>query len=513
MVDGPVGNVLMRKFDIVFRADASLKIGTGHVMRCLALADALRLDGATCTFICRPLEGDLLAFIKDRGYEAHALSYSTLTIEDSTIQNLVWQQDTMQTCELLAKLMPDLLVVDHYELDFQWECAVKVHSKKLMVIDDLANRKHQCDILLDQTYGRDASEYKALVPIECEVLLGAKYALLRPDFEAWRHYSLSRRAKTEFKQLLISMGGVDPDNFTGEILRSLQKIHLSANIQIVVIMGPAAPWLQQVKQLAAQMPNTKVLIGVTNMAEIMANSDLAIGAAGGTTWERCCLGLPSVQMVLADNQKYVDAALTEIHAAISLNRETLNKLEDVVKAISNKLQKLAIISSSISDGSGVSKIVSHIFNLNPPSPDFELKPAKRTDSSYIYGLQIKPNVRQFFRNPSSPSLPEHEKWFDEIINSDNHVLFIICFGGINVGMLRVDALLSEALEISIIIDPQFSGKGLGKRTINELLLILPSRKIKAVIHSENLASKYLFEKSGFIFQASENDFLTYTRGS
>ncbi|MFH0934731.1 MAG: UDP-2,4-diacetamido-2,4,6-trideoxy-beta-L-altropyranose hydrolase, partial [Pseudomonadota bacterium] len=300
----------MSASSILIRTDASLDIGTGHVMRCLTLAEALREQGASCRFVCRAHPGNLIDLIRQRGFVVHSLpsdpDWQPRSTEPAHAAWLGadWQADAEQTKVSAGGTAIDWLIVDHYALDGRWESALRGHSGKIMVIDDLADRVHDCDLLLDQNLGRNAEDYAALVPGGCTLLVGAKYALLRPEFSAQREYSLARRSAPQLKHLLITMGGVDKDDVTGKVLDALRVCTLPADCRISVVMGPHAPWLAQVRERAANMPwPTMVLVNISDMARLMADSDLAIGAAGCTSWERCCLGLPSLMMVLADNQR------------------------------------------------------------------------------------------------------------------------------------------------------------------------------------------------------------------
>ena len=323
---------------VAFRADASLQIGTGHVMRCLTLADALAARGADCQFICGAHEGKLIEFIRGKGYVAHALPIAHEASTGSTapgpeastfdLAHAYWlgatqAQDAEACAPILAAQRPDWLIVDHYALDARWERALAPHYRKLMVIDDLADRPHACNLLLDQTFGRDAADYRPLVPADCRLLCGSQYALLRPEFAALRPYSLQRRARPALRELLITMGGVDKDNATGQVLHALRTCPLPAECRITVVMGPTAPWLEEVRTQAQDMPwPTRVLVGVSDMAQLMADSDLAIGAAGATSWERCCLGLPTAMMVLAENQRHAARLLEQASAVRMLDLTT-----------------------------------------------------------------------------------------------------------------------------------------------------------------------------------------------
>jgi UDP-2,4-diacetamido-2,4,6-trideoxy-beta-L-altropyranose hydrolase len=359
---------------IAFRTDASLQIGTGHVMRCLTLADSLRERGATCTFVCRAHTGHLLQLIEQRGHATVALPAGEDIYQapaDPTHAAWLgahWSADAEQTREALGNALVDWLVVDHYALDRRWEQTLRPHCRKLMVIDDLADRPHDADLLLDQNLGRASNDYDGLLAPHTQTLIGPRYALLRPEFAQWRAYSLERREQAQLRNLLITMGGVDKDNATGQVLQALQSCELPEDLRITVVMGPHAPWLAQVQALAAQVHwPTQVLVGVSNMAELMADSDLAIGAAGSTSWERCCLGLPTVMLVLAENQKGAACALTHLGAALSvselahLNGELQRLIKQANKA---RLATLSKHSAEICCGIGSQIASNHLSITN-----------------------------------------------------------------------------------------------------------------------------------------------------
>lgn len=370
---------------IAFRSDASLEMGSGHVMRCLTLADALKARGAQCHFISRAHPGHLMEVIRQRGYKVNCLAApvqkghaAVNTIAKTVVDTdrnkptepahaawlgSTWQADVQETSIALASLKPDWLVVDHYALDQPWEEALAVHCRQLMVIDDLADRPHHCNMLLDQNLGRQSQDYADLVPSHCQVLTGPEFALLRPEFAALRIYSLQRRqAQPALRQLLITMGGVDQPNATGQVLQALNGCALPPACRITVVMGVTAPWLQNVQEMAGQMLwPTEVVVNVNDMAQRMADSDLAIGAAGSTSWERCCLGLPTLMVVLADNQQPSAQALVAAHAA-----RTIGAVSDIAAQLPLAVRKLSDsecqismsrAASAITDGQGVDKIL------------------------------------------------------------------------------------------------------------------------------------------------------------
>jgi UDP-2,4-diacetamido-2,4,6-trideoxy-beta-L-altropyranose hydrolase len=363
---------------VVFRTDASLEIGTGHVMRCLTLAEALTAKGAECQFISRVHEGDLREFIRGKGFIVHALpsarevkSAPTAHGHKAPIPDLdhrhwlgaTQAQDSEACAPILAAQRPDWLIVDHYALDICWERALAPCYRKLMVIDDLADRTHTCELLLDQTFGRHMTDYQSLVPTTCRLLCGSQYALLRPEFAALRPYSLQRRDQPTLRELLITMGGVDKDDATGQVLQVLRRCPLPADCRITVVMGMAAPRLEDVRRQVQNMPwETRVLAGVTNMAQLMADSDLAIGAAGATSWERCCLGLPTVMLVLAKNQLKIAQELQQAGAAalVTSGQNVEYQLDEILRTLTSCLQKLhdmSMCSAGIVDGTGTHSVI------------------------------------------------------------------------------------------------------------------------------------------------------------
>ncbi|MBT8551996.1 UDP-2,4-diacetamido-2,4,6-trideoxy-beta-L-altropyranose hydrolase [Polynucleobacter paneuropaeus] len=364
----------MLKF--IFRADASLEIGTGHIMRCLSLAEGLRKSGS-CIFICRDLQGNLSDLIKRRGFKVIKLppifpkkkvptvSWGKLVHTDSI-------EDANETIASLEGLRADWIIVDHYSLDAAWEMALRGSSHKLMVIDDLANRQHDCDLLLDQTLGRLASDYQPLVPSGCELKLGPRFALLDSRFSKLRPISLARRAgQNEVKRLLISLGGSDKDGVTKQVLDSLsERVNLPADALIKIVLGKYAPDLDLLRKRATCLPwRTEVLVDIDTMPFEIANSDLVIGAGGISSWERACLGAPSLVIPVAENQSSNIRALEESGSCISVKKLDSGKLDssDFIAKL-NEILKPNVIASvrqasyKITEGNGVDLIANYLVN-------------------------------------------------------------------------------------------------------------------------------------------------------
>lgn len=382
--------------NVVFRVDASLGIGTGHVMRCLTLADALRKDGASCRFVCRPHPGHLIEFIRERGFEVVALAAPTSEIWEETGPDHAawlgtdWRSDALKVLAAIGEEKPDWLIVDHYALDARWERELRGACGKIMVIDDLADRPHDCDLLLDQNLGCAGAHYAALVPQRCELLVGPHNALLRPEFAQLRAASLLRRRHGELQSILVTMGGVDKDNVTGQVLDALAECDLPSDATITVVMGPTAPWLDHVRAAAANMPQPiRVLVNVRDMARLMADTDLAIGAAGTTSWERCCLGVPSLVLAIADNQRPIaealDAAGVACYAPPSNNDTTFD-----LKAFFASVARLAFdvdrrnmmieSAAALTDGRGASRVAASLRSG---------KDRQRTEASFQFAGTIQ----------------------------------------------------------------------------------------------------------------------------
>ena len=361
--------------DIAFRVDASIEIGSGHVMRCLTLADAFKAHGVRSHFVCREHDGNMIDVIAQKGYLVYRLPVEEVINkfchegepEHFEWLGADWETDAEKTEKHFEDIKLEWLIVDHYALEKKWESKLRRESRKIMVIDDLADRYHECDVLLDQTYGQEKNRYSCLVPSCCHLMLGAKFALLRPEFHRLRESSLAKRDKPIASHLLITMGGVDKDDATSDVLSAIEGSELPSDCIISVVMGASAPWLEKVREKALMLPwNVSVKVDVSNMAELMASSFLVIGAAGSTSWERCSLGVPTIMAILAKNQRVIASGLALAGAAsvfeaddadfVSLVRERLNEcLADPVQLVS-----MSASARDVCKGDGVERVINRL---------------------------------------------------------------------------------------------------------------------------------------------------------
>jgi len=329
----------------IVRAAASERIGIGHVMRCRSLAHALRQRGWTCLFAVD---------------SATRRAVAGLELSDF----LVDLDDNPDDPSVLLATWPDgvdLLVVDHYEWDADREVRCRPWARRVLVIDDLADRPHACDVLVDQTLGRTEDDYRGLVPSHCELLLGPEFALLRPEFAERRHAALTRRVRMEKpRRILVNFGGGRQDPVIRDVLLAISAMDLDADVDLV--LGASEADLLSVPQPGKI--RLRVHPRTPDMAGMMSAADLAIGAGGVSTWERCCLGLPSVIIVVADNQRGIAAAVAAAGAAITIDSRGPEKQSEIRRALAllwtdrHRYAAMSRAAAAICDGLGTQRVAS-----------------------------------------------------------------------------------------------------------------------------------------------------------
>lgn len=338
----------------IIRVDSSYQIGTGHVMRCLTLANQLKLKGHQVEFVCRDLPGNIADQIKQQ-FPVHLLAFDASKYREENYTNeyaywlgVDWQQDANETKAMIQERKIDTLIIDHYGLDVKWQKALRSCTQKIMVIDDLANRQHDCDILLDQNYYQDLeTRYDKLLPTQCKKLLGPKHALLRPEFKTIRErrLALGKDKMTEVKRILLFMGGTDPGNVTLKVLQNFPGVDAFSG-QVDVVVGRNNPHQDEVADFCAQDRRFLYHCQPSDYDELLIQADLAIGAGGGSSWERCCIGLPSIQLVLANNQYQLTQDGEKAGFWISMENGTFLdckeflKIVKGVRALSHIVQRL-----------------------------------------------------------------------------------------------------------------------------------------------------------------------------
>lgn len=353
---------------IVIRVDASIEMGMGHLMRCLSLARALADDGTKAFFLLRGHAAGLTHLIEGEGHAVRLLPDPGRRCDDATGTaharwlSTTWQRDAEQTLEAIGVIGgADWLVVDHYALDARWERMQRKRVPRILVIDDLADREHDCDILLDQNLVLEMeSRYLPYLPATCRQLLGPRYALLRPEFATQRR-SLADRSG-QIRRILICYGGSDPGNETARALFAIKSLSSHA-LAIDVAIGLSNPHADSISSLCREMPGTELHRGADNMAQLMTRADLAIGAGGVMSWERCCLGLPTIAIDIAENQTGALAALARAAALVYLGSAPSVTADQIAGSIQSMLddpartRTMGEIAQKLVDGQGSHRVL------------------------------------------------------------------------------------------------------------------------------------------------------------
>lgn len=489
---------------VAFRTDASDAIGTGHFMRCLTLADALARHGHACAFVARDHIGAPLDLCEQHGHALHVLP-RTGGSHQGDLPHSSWLGTTQDIDgEHTANAIGDgwdWVVVDHYALDHRWQDRMRSATRRILVIDDLADRYHACDLLLDQNQQVAPDRYAGLVSPGARVLLGPGFALLRPEFSAIGA-ALSPRKLGPDARVVVYFGGIDPQ---GATVTALQGIALSSipGLAIDVVVGARNPHLAAIRAWVDGRPKATLHEGQADMPALMARAAVAIGAAGATAWERCCLSLPTILLTIAANQRPGAQALAETGAAFWLGDAETVDAAAVAQALSlladdpTALQAMAAAGRALCDGNGSKRVLSAM-----GMPELRLRAARAADCDVVHGWRNHPDTRRYFHDPSPVPLADHRTWFARTLADHDRGLWIGEQDGEEAGVVRFDRKGDFAL-VSVYLVPGQSGKGFGTA-----LIAAGCRKatetwpdlvaIDAEILPDNIASAKAFAKAGFV---------------
>lgn len=468
---------------VVFRADASAVIGRGHVVRCLALAQALRAAGWRCGFAT-----------SDPAFAAHVGPDGIEVLDLGGVAE-------MDEAAALARHWPegvDVLVLDHYGRDKTFESACRSWARTILTLDDGPNRHHECDLLLDPGSPDQAASYQSLVPPDCRLLLGPSYALVRRPFLAARGDTLRRRRELQgLRRILIYFGTDTGLTATRAALEAVARSGKEAAVDVVVGAGAHMSTLRKLAERAPQP--IRIHTNVTDMAAVMAAADLAFGAPGSASWERACLGLPSVVTVLADNQRPNAALLAGMGAAVVVADA------DLTSAFASRLRKLAAdpqqlrtmsaAAARLCDGRGALRVM---LALLPPASARDgrpvtLRPVTEDDGAQIYAWQSHEATRRHFRNPAVPTPDEHRRWLTDALDDADRITLMVDCNRAPAGLLRLDPLRRHpGYEVSILSDPERYGRGVASAALALGRRLLPGHDLHASIRADNAASRRLF---------------------
>lgn len=484
---------------VVFRVDASVWIGSGHVMRCLVLADVLKNIAYEVSFACLPQQGDLIDYIKKRGHHVTRLTpeLSPLIPTDDA-DYLGWLQRSVEKDALdfvKQVIQVDIVVTDHYAIEANWQSIVKkAMACRLVAIDDL-NRVHDADCIIDQTLGRKVEEY----PGKATVLAGTDYALLGASFSQYRPIITDKSPPITIAKVLISMGGIDAPNATLSVLKSLVG---KVEATFTVLLSPRAPHYQKVVTWCDEYDSITHFDFIDDMALLMAEHDIAIGAPGTTSWERACLGLPSIIIPLAENQKQITTQLVKHKAAIALILDDIDQF--IISAFQTILREWAAYHSAnlaLCDGKGAQRVALSFQQQMSIvcHSEFELTLAVSADIQLVFDWQCHPKTRQYALNPSVPSWEDHFLWMTKKLAGAEDYFYIIKrrSSGLAVGVLRLDRQQDMHYLISIFVAPDKYGQGVASAALTLADVVHPNATLHATVLENNQASQHLFEKANY----------------
>ena len=488
---------------VAIRVDASSQIGTGHFMRCLTLADALKQRDTQVRFISRFLPAHMQDMLATKGHEAVLLDGATPNDSQNDLAHSRWlgtsQQSDAQAClQALSDGTWDWLVVDHYALDAHWESMLRPSASNILVIDDIADRQHDCDVLLDQNYYSDMqTRYHDKVPAHCRLLLGPKYALLRDEFRQLRQQVQPRAGL--IKRVLVFFGGVDVDDYTGRAIEALSGLD-AEGMHVDVVIGEQHPRRKNIESACAKH-RFDCHVQTDRMAELMAAADFSIGAGGSAIWERCCLGLPALIVSTADNQRkqVADAACAGLIYAPQLKGDLGLAMQRHLGTLSENSHLLQAISSAamqVADGRGVLRVMGSM-----GCSGMTIRLACQDDMEHLYQWRNHASIRVVSQNSGIISWEDHKTWFTALLSSTDRVLLIGEREGVPMGVVRFDMQDDEA-EVSIYVVPGITEAGVGSDLLRRAEKWLAANrsgigKVRAKVLAGNERSHGLFIGSGY----------------
>lgn len=466
----------------VFRADAGPAIGWGHVMRCAALAHSLGEAGWRCAWATASGDAALTARLSSRFDE---------------ITELTPGQDEPQAMAARWRGGCDLLVVDHYERDAEFAAACRGWAQSILAIEDLPERAHDCDLLLDAAPGNSEEDYRRRVPEGAVLLLGPAYVPLMPEFAAARRRVLPRRFDGAAKRILVGLGGTNPDGVLDKVLDAVARASVALAPDLV--MAGNIPDRARLEARVAEAGG-RVHVDAGNMAELMAGADLAVGAGGISAWERCTLGLPTLLLVIAENQRINAAQLAEAGAAcvVAAELESLTGAIDSLAGDQVVLEQMSRAAARLSDGLGAIRVrqaVGPVSRARDGQP-VRLRPVRESDADILLAWQQIPETRRFARNPDVPDRCEHLRWLSGKLDDPGCLMNIILHGGDAAGVARLDRM-AEGYEVSIAVDPERYRQGLGAIALTLLQQLAPGADLWAHVQAGNAASRALFQRAGY----------------
>ncbi|WP_081666822.1 UDP-2,4-diacetamido-2,4,6-trideoxy-beta-L-altropyranose hydrolase [Laribacter hongkongensis] len=506
---------------VVFRTDASQDIGSGHVMRCLTLAHALQGQGADVLFICRTHPGNLITLIREEGFSCRELPVQDGWILDPE-KHATWlgapaELDAAHTmASTTSSGIADWLIVDHYGVGLEWEQWMRPACRNLMVIDDLADRAHDCDLLLDQNLAdQQASRYDRLVADHCVKLLGPRYALLQTAYADLHRQAAPRHLPA--RRVFAYFGAADSHNFCGRVAQAFLQV-ADPEVTLDMVVSPTSPHWPALSGLARQDARIRLHGHVPSLAPLLQSADVAFGAGGATSWERCCLGVPAYVVTLADNQLPGSRALARQGAIRWLgNAEQVSDAglrEAMQEALKGEhLSAMSAAALSLVDGWGSARVLAAMAaDMTLP---FAVRSVEPADERLTLDWANDPEVRQSSFSAERIEALTHHHWLARRMADTEGCRFYIVetASGLPAGPVRFERLSPDEWEIHYSMDRCLRGRGTGTAFLKAALdhfchAVTSATRIIGRVKPSNQASQHIFRKLGFS-QSADSHGLRY----
>lgn len=481
---------------VLIRCDAHLSIGTGHVMRCLAIAQELADSGHHPYFAFSTVADQIISRLKKEGFDYFVIKAKRGSLADAR-----------QTIKLAGQIGAVWVITDgyHFKTDYQW--FIKQAGFDLLCVDDVAGCRYVADIILNQNPGFSRSDYSA--GINTKFLLGPNYALLRREF----HMAGKKQQCKKNNNILVTMGGTDPNDLTSQVLEALITVALD---KVTVLIGSMNPNKEHIKKIVQKFPfPVELITDAENVVPYMKRARLVIHAAGSTSWELAYFGVPSICFILAENQEPVASALAKAEYSVNagwFSAFSPKKMRQMIVSLLDNKQKMSRMAAAgrrLVAGLGPRSVVEAM--IEKMSEKTRLKPASSADMKNLFNWRNDFRIRKNFFDQAPVSWDQHQKWFKDKIRESETSIYTAFYGNEKVGSIRFERKEGR-LKTSIMLNPAYLGRGLGrliikkgvKKFIGNKRLLEP---IRAEIKNDNIASIKAFKGAGFRYAGRGSGFV------
>jgi UDP-2,4-diacetamido-2,4,6-trideoxy-beta-L-altropyranose hydrolase len=485
---------------LIVRTDASATIGAGHVMRCLALAQAWQDVGGQVLFGCTEIHPDLSDRLHDEGMQVQTI--------DSDAGSL---NDAQQTLALARQRTAAALVIDGYQFGQDYHDTIADFEGRTLIVDDYGQlTSYKTDFVLNQNLGADSALYSNRSD-HTKLLLGTNYCLIRREF--LQHPDRERTRDGSVSKILVTLGGSDPDNVTATVIRGLQLLE-QPDLRFRIIAGALNRNFDQLVGMVADDSRFELLKSVRDMASQYAWADLAIAAGGSSNWEMCCFALPRILIVCADNQRLVAKELHQSGIGINLGEFRQVSSQQIFEHVSDLTRPRTTTDNDISrtampvDGNGAARVMSELTDL------IWLRPATASDAPAYFEWVNDRSVRENSILTHQITWDEHSRWFSQKLTASDSQLFVAMWKDNSVGQIRLDRTDSGHWAIDFSVAPQWRRQGFGKGMLKALLTRLRRGErttLTAQVKSSNISSRRCFEGLGFNSpETAHSNLITFT---